>query len=123
MILESGLGGTTDIWSRVMPKIASHNRVCAYNRAGIAPSDLPSSAHSADDMVADLEAMLMSAHLPSPYVLVGFSFGGLVTQLYAKEHAQDVAGLVLVESNNPDEVDQFEAHLTAAQIRKDHAFT
>jgi pimeloyl-ACP methyl ester carboxylesterase len=45
--------------------------------------------------------------------------GGLTAQLFAQEYPDDVAGLVLVESNHPDEVEQFEAHLTPEQIAED----
>jgi pimeloyl-ACP methyl ester carboxylesterase len=37
----------------------------------------------------------------------------------ASAHPDDVAGIVLVESNHPDEVQQFEAHLTPEQIQAD----
>jgi pimeloyl-ACP methyl ester carboxylesterase len=70
-------------------------------------------------MVADLHTLLGKAHEDGPYVLVGFSFGGLISQLYASTYPDDTAGLVLVESNHPDEEDQFEAELTPAQIKRD----
>ena len=58
---------------------------------------------------------------PRRIVLVGFSFGGLVVQQFAATHPDDVAGVVLVESNHPDEQRQFESHLTRRQIRDDRA--
>jgi len=67
-------------------------------------------------------ALLMAAHEDPPYVLVGFSFGGLVTQLYASSHSAEIAGMVLVDSNHPDEVEKFATELTAAQIEEDHEF-
>ncbi len=71
--------------------------------------------------VDDLEALLGVIEAEPPYVLVGFSMGGIFTQVYAATHPDDVAGLVLVESNHPDEAHQFEAHLTAEQIEADRA--
>jgi pimeloyl-ACP methyl ester carboxylesterase len=70
-------------------------------------------------VVADLHALVGAGKVDPPYVLVGFSFGGLVSQLYASTFPDDLAGLVLVESNHPDEVEQFEAELTPAQIKQD----
>ena len=58
-----------------------------------------------------------------PYVLAGHSFGGIVTQLYTAEHPHDVSGLVLVESNHPDEARRFEQPLTRARIAADRADT
>ena len=36
--------------------------------------------------------------IPGPYVLVGHSYGGLITRLYASTHPRQVAGLVLVDA-------------------------
>jgi pimeloyl-ACP methyl ester carboxylesterase len=70
-------------------------------------------------MVSDLHALLKAANEDGPYLLVGFSFGGLISQLYASTFPKDVAGLVLVESNHPDEVEQFAKELTKDQIAED----
>lgn len=119
VILEAGLTGDHRTWDAVLPEIASKTRVCAYDRANIDSSEAAPTPRTVSDMVKDLHALVGSGELKPPYVLVGFSFGGLVSQLYASTYPDDVAGLVLVESNHPDEVDQFEAELTPAQIKKD----
>jgi pimeloyl-ACP methyl ester carboxylesterase len=54
-------------------------------------------------------------------VLVGFSFGGAIAQLFAATNPDEVEGIVLVESNHPLEAAQFEEHLTPAQIAEDRA--
>ena len=53
---------------------------------------------TARDVVADLHALLRTAHVPGPYVLAGHSNGGLFTQLYASTHPRQVAGLVLIDA-------------------------
>jgi pimeloyl-ACP methyl ester carboxylesterase len=118
--IEAGLTGDHRTWDEVFTKVVPTTRVCSYDRANIDPSDPAPTPRTARDMVADLHNLLAKAHEGGPYVLVGFSFGGLITQLYASTHPDDVAGLVLVESNHPDEVEQFEAKLTKAQIAADH---
>jgi pimeloyl-ACP methyl ester carboxylesterase len=120
VILESGLTGDHRTWDSILPEIAKKTRVCAYDRANVDPSETAATPRTARDMVADLHALVGAGKLDSPYVLVGFSFGGLVSQLYASTYPDDVAGLVLVESNHPDEVEQFEAELTKEQIAEDH---
>jgi len=122
VVLEAGLAGDTRTWEQVAPTIAEKTRVCAYDRANVGQSDPAPSPRSAQEMVEDLEAMLTAAGEESPYVMVGFSFGGLVTQLYAATHPDDVAGLVLVEALHPDENDVFWSHLTPAQVAEDRAF-
>ena len=122
VMLEAGLAGDHRTWEDVMPRISPSSRVCSYNRANILPSESAPTPRTADDMVADLRALLMAAHEDPPYVLVGSSFGGLVTQLYASSHSAEIAGMVLVDSNHPDEVEKFATELTAAQIEEDHEF-
>ena len=119
VILEAGLTGDHRTWDQILPEVASKTRVCAYDRANIDPSEPAPTPRTARDVVADLHALVGAGKLEPPYVLVGFSFGGIVSQLYASTYPDDIAGMVLVESNHPDEVDQFEAELTPAQIKQD----
>jgi pimeloyl-ACP methyl ester carboxylesterase len=51
----------------------------------------------------ELHRLLQNAAVPGPYVLVGHSYGGLVMRLFAARHAEDVAGLVLIEPAIPEE--------------------
>lgn len=122
VILESGLGGDHRTWEQVQPRLAAASRVCVYDRAGIADSDEAPGTRTAADAVDDLTALLEAAAIEPPYVLVGFSFGGAITQLFASTHPDAVAGLVLVESNHPLEAEQSEAHLTPEQIETDRSF-
>ena len=121
VILESGLGGDHRTWEQVQPELAASARVCTYDRAGIGESDPAVGPRTASDAVEDLASLFEAAEIDAPYVLVGFSYGGAIAQLYAAMHPDDVAGLVLVESNHPLETEQFEEHLTASQIEEDRA--
>ena len=121
VILEAGLGGDLRSWQSVQPMVASTSRVCSYDRAGIGGSDPAPTPRTAGEAVNDLHALLGAADLEPPYVLVGFSFGGLVTQLFASTYPKETDGLVLVESNHPREIETFESHLTQQQIREDRA--
>jgi len=122
VIFEAGLTGDHRTWERVAPALAERVRVCAYDRASVAPSDAAPTPRTAEDVVDDLASLLEASGEEAPIVLVGFSFGGLTSQMYAATHPDDVAGLVLVESNHPNEVDDFWEHLTPAQIEEDRAF-
>ena len=121
VVLEAGLADDLSTWDSVLSSVSSRTRTCAYDRANIGASDAAPTPRTTTDMVDDLEHLLTAAHEPPPYVLVGFSFGGLVVQQFAATHPDDVAGVVLVESNHPDEARQFEAHLTPGQTRDDRA--
>jgi pimeloyl-ACP methyl ester carboxylesterase len=122
VLFESGLGGDHRTWERILPEIASSTTACTYDRAGIMPSDPAPGARSAATAVDDLDALLAVANVEPPYVLVGFSYGGIISQLFAATFPDDVAGIVLVESNHPREAEQFEAELTPEQIEEDRAF-
>ena len=78
--------------------------VCAYDRPGTPVGEKPSRSDpvrqptTAQDAASDLHALLSAAKEPTPYVMVGHSYGGLVAKLYARIHPQDVSGLVLVDA-------------------------
>jgi pimeloyl-ACP methyl ester carboxylesterase len=109
IVLESGFGTSSTSWNTVVPELARVSRVCSYDRAGIelsavAGSALPASvARTIQDQVDDLEALLENADIAAPYVLVGHSWGGQIVQVFASEHAADVAAVVLVDSSHPDQ--------------------
>ena len=112
VILEAGLRNRADIWSvkpdtgeAVFPAVAAFTKVCAYDRPGttlgtdqLSRSDPVPMPRTAEDTVADLHALLRSAAIPAPYVLVGHSTGGLIVRLYASSYPKEVAGLVLVDA-------------------------
>jgi pimeloyl-ACP methyl ester carboxylesterase len=112
VILEAGLRNRANIWSvkpdageAVFPQTAAFTRVCAYDRPGttlgvdqFSRSDPVPMPRTAKDAVADLHALLKAAAIPSPYVLVGHSTGGLLIRLYASIYPREVAGLVLVDA-------------------------
>jgi pimeloyl-ACP methyl ester carboxylesterase len=122
VVLEAGLTGDLHEWDAVAPNLSRQTRVCRYDRANIGESDATKTSRSAQDVVVDLRAALGAEGEHPPFVLVGFSFGGLFTQLYAATYPEELAGVVLIESNHPDESDQFSAHLSRAQITADRKY-
>jgi pimeloyl-ACP methyl ester carboxylesterase len=49
-----------------------------------------------------LRALLVSAGEKRPFILAGHSLGGEYARIYACEHPEDVAGLVLIATSHPD---------------------
>ncbi|HET92188.1 MAG TPA: alpha/beta hydrolase [Chloroflexi bacterium] len=98
VILDAGLGGYSHDWVWVQPQVAEFARVCSYDRAGYAWSDPGPMPRDSQHVVADLQTLLTGADVPSPYVLVGHSFGGLNARLYAKQHPEQIVGVVLVDA-------------------------
>jgi pimeloyl-ACP methyl ester carboxylesterase len=99
------LGLTTD-WKAIQDALSPFMRVCSYdppNADGpFSRSDPAPTPRTSQDVVADLHTLLHRAGVPGPYVLAGFSNGGLNSLLYASTHPTDVAGLVLIDGVHPD---------------------
>lgn len=100
VILETGLGSTSSTWSRVQPEIARATRVCSYDRAGMGWSDAISEPRDAQHIAQELHGLLQSANVGGPYILVGWSYGGLYVQEYAGLYRDEVAGVVLLDSSS-----------------------
>jgi len=105
VVLETGLGAESVEWEAVQRDVATFVGTCRYDRANRGASDPAPKPRSARDFVGDLHALLETAAIPRPYVLVGHSLGGVIVRLYAHQYPHDVAGLVLID---PMHEDQFE---------------
>jgi pimeloyl-ACP methyl ester carboxylesterase len=103
VILETGLGSISSTWARVQPEVAKATRVCSYDRAGMGWSDPSSEPRDAQHIAQELHTLLHNANIPGPYVLVGWSFGGLYVREYAGQYGNEVSGLVLLDSSHPDQ--------------------
>lgn len=103
VLLESGLSGWSQDWARVQPALARHTTVCSYDRAGYAWSDEAPAARTGLLAVEDLRTLLRNAGLQGPMVLVGHSWGGMLAQMLAQTHPEEVLGLVLVDALHHDQ--------------------
>ena len=102
VVLESGLGVSMRTWDAVIVEIAKTARVCRYDRPTLDTDDPAALPHTADRMVAQLRALLAAAGETPPYVLVGHSLGGLNVNLFARQHSDEVLGVVFVDALHPD---------------------
>lgn len=103
VVLEAGLGGSSDAWRDVQPPLGRVTRTCAYDRAGLGSSLARPGVHDAADEIKDLERLLSRAGIAPPYVLAGHSYGGLLVRLFARTHPAQTAGVVLVDSMGRDQ--------------------
>ena len=91
-------------WAGVMPLVAAHTRVVAYDRAGIGDSD-PLAPLSLGVQIGDLTAVIQAAAGRRPVVVAGHSWGGLLAQLVALGHPELVSGLVLADPADENYLD------------------
>lgn len=101
VILQAGLGESSSSWSRIAPTVAASTTVCAYDRAGHGRSD-EAGAQDGIALATDLHILLERAGVPGPYVLVGHSSGGAYVRAFADRHADEVAGMVLLDAQPAD---------------------
>ncbi len=103
VILDTGLGGTSADWGFVQPDVAQFTRVCSYDRAGIGYSDPGPSPRTARRIASELAELLARSGIKEPVVLVGASIAGFEVRVFASDHAERAAGLVLVDASHEDQ--------------------
>lgn len=103
VILESGVGGNTLLWSYIQPDIAQTTRVCAYDRSGYGWSEASSNERTTPNMAEELHNLLTQAGIEPPYILAGHSFGGLVVRTFAGLYPDEVVGLVFIDAAHPNQ--------------------
>lgn len=112
VVLDTGGAGQgVGTWLTIAPELSKRATVVTYDRAGVGGSSDLAKARTVAEMAADLHATLHDSGVALPAVFVGWSFGGLVTQVYAMRYPQDVAGLVFID---PTPVE----HLPVGRIRR-----
>jgi pimeloyl-ACP methyl ester carboxylesterase len=98
VVLDAGLSGSSLDWSLVQPSLGRTTRVCAYDRAGMGWSDPGPQPRTPRQIADELHTLLTNAGIAGPYVLVGHSLGGKNVRLFALQHPDEVAGMVLVDA-------------------------
>jgi pimeloyl-ACP methyl ester carboxylesterase len=115
VVLEIGLGGALEEWAAVQPGLARFTKVVAYDRLG-AQDTQP--MLTGQDIARELRAALDRAGIKPPYVLVGQSFGGIYTRIFASMHPDEVVGMVLLDPSQEDFIAWMEVHHPTRCIRK-----
>lgn len=124
VVLVAGWDGGDGSWDAIEPTVAQHARVCSYAKFGTGSSDAASTTQTFATQADDLHALLVAADEPGPYVVLGHSFGGSVAVTFASQHADEVAGLLLVDASPttwPSTVCSLAAYQPACDLFRDPA--
>lgn len=103
VVIDTGLGSSSLEWLDIQHAIDEDTRICSYDRAGYGWSDEGPGPRTAKLLAGELHKLLAEAEIEPPYVMVGHSFGGYITQYFAETYRKEVVGMVLVESSHPEQ--------------------
>lgn len=106
VVMDAGLGDSSVTWALVQPEVATFTRACSYDRPGYGWSDGAKVPRDSQAVARQLHALLAAAGIPGPYLLVGHSFGGLNQLVFRSLYPNEVAGMVLVDSSHPGQLDR-----------------
>jgi pimeloyl-ACP methyl ester carboxylesterase len=117
VVLEAGGGGegTTGAFGGLEESLAAFATVVTYDRAGSGRSDGPVHRTVAA-MADDLDKLVESLGCRSPVVIVGWSAGGLVAEMFVLRHPDKVAGLVLLDPSEMPFRPRFGPYLLSAMV-------
>ena len=103
IVLDASAGTPSSEWAWVGQMLAADGHfVVAYDRPGIAWSTGPDHSRDAMSAAEALDKAMAAADISAPYVVVGHSYGGFSARAFAGTHATDIAGLVLLDTTDPD---------------------
>ncbi len=109
VILEAGYtaSGLDTYGQMILPALAGTTRVCTYDRAGDGVSDpRPTRVKplTGATQAQELHRLLVSIHVGGPYVLVGHSYGGMISREFAALYSDQVVGMVLIDASSEPEI-------------------
>ena len=98
VLLHGGPGGTHHYFHPHFSHASDFAQVIYYDQRGCGLSDYePGEGYTIQQAVNDLENLREALDLEQ-WVVMGYSYGGLLAQLYATKFPESLAGLVLVSS-------------------------
>jgi pimeloyl-ACP methyl ester carboxylesterase len=113
-----GLGGQgRDVHEALAPELVERARLCTYDRVNVGLSGRSAGRHTGANSVEELHRLLAAADVRPPYLLLGFSFGGLIAAMYAGTYPAEVAGLLMLDSSLPTDA-EIDALIPAEERRE-----
>ncbi len=112
VLFEAGLGNSNNTWEDIQDNISQITTTLSYDRAGVGKSEGTLMPRTGMDIVQDLINLVNVVSLEPPFLLVGHSFGGLISRLFASIYPDIVAGMVLIDAAPENKEISFQNVLT-----------
>jgi len=106
VVFESGAGMPLETWDPILEKVAAFAPVVAYDRSGTGQSPWDGRPPTPQRANQRLKKLLESLGVPSPFILVGHSWGGALARYFAGEYPQLVQAILYID---PTDVTMTEA--------------
>ena len=98
LILIHGSMDRQAAFARMSRLLAQSFHVVTYDRRGYGKSSHQRGPFSVEEQINDLTDVIQQTTQGEPLVLIGHSFGGVVSLAFAQQFPKSVAGLVVYES-------------------------
>lgn len=101
-VMENGLSISRYAWDWLARELEDRCRVLTYDRLGTGESDETDVPVSAIDSARRLERLLASKVAGEPFILVGYSYGGIVTREFVERNSGSLVAWVLIDPSGTD---------------------
>ncbi len=98
LVLIAGLGYSLWQWHKMIPYLAEHFQVIAFDNRGVGQSDKPAGPYTAQLLAADTVGLLDALNIERA-IIMGHSMGGFIAQAMALDFPQRVEKLILCSTN------------------------
>jgi len=110
VVLDTFGAMASDMWGSIQWRCSEFSRVVSYDHLGTGGSDAGSKPRDARHIATELHTALHAAKLEPPYVLVGYSFGGPYSRVFADLFPNEVSGMVLIDPSPEEMFDWLKVH-------------
>ncbi len=91
-----------EIWSRIQRDVSRFATCVSFDHGSFWGSEPGPVPRDARQLARELHVALANAQIPPPYLLVGYSMGGIYTRVFAGEYPREIAGIVLVDPTSEE---------------------
>jgi len=105
VVFENGGSVTLETWGKVSTAVSKFATIVTYDRASTGRSELGPNPRDAQRVVGELHSLLENIDSEPPYILVGWSMGGLFARTFAGKYSDEVSALILIDPALDDNTD------------------